>query len=152
MNRNYLLTAVLLMGGLTKAAEPAKVPLWPQGAPGAKGTEDKDQPFVYHWPAAKEKANGAAFVVCPGGGYGGLAADHEGKQVAKWFNGLGVSAFVLHYRLGTQGYHFPTQLIDVQRAIRHVRFNAETYGIDPNRIGIIGFSAGGHLTSMAATL
>ena len=133
-------------------AEPDKVRLWPDGAPGAKGNEDKDQPFVYAWPAAREKANGAAFVVCPGGGYGGLAADHEGTQVAKWFNGIGVSAFVLHYRLGSNGYHFPTQLIDVQRAIRHVRANAKQYGIDPERIGIIGFSAGGHLTSMAATM
>jgi acetyl esterase/lipase len=133
-------------------AEPVKVRLWPDGAPGAKGKEDKDQPFVDVWSAAKDKANGAAFVVCPGGGYGGLAADHEGTQVAKWFNGLGVSAFVLHYRLGSQGYHYPIQLIDVQRAIRHVRANAAQYGIDPNRIGIVGFSAGGHLTSMAATL
>ncbi len=107
---------------------------------------------MYVWPAAKEKANGAAFVVCPGGGYSGLASDHEGTQVAKWFNGLGVSAFVLHYRLGSKGYHYPTQLTDGQRAIRHVRANAKEYGIDPQRIGIIGFSAGGHLTSMAATL
>ncbi|MEZ5387500.1 MAG: alpha/beta hydrolase [Prosthecobacter sp.] len=151
MNKLSLFTAALLFTAVAHA-EPAKVRLWPDGAPGAKGDEDKDQPFVYVWPAAKEKANGAAFVVCPGGGYGGLAADHEGTQVAKWFNGLGVSAFVLHYRLGSQGYHFPTQLIDVQRAIRHVRANAKQYGIDPNRIGIVGFSAGGHLTSMAATM
>lgn len=151
MNKLSLFTAVFFLATLAHA-EPAKVRLWPDSAPGAKGTEDKDQPFVYAWPAAKEKANGAAFVVCPGGGYGGLAADHEGTQVAKWFNGLGVSAFVLHYRLGSQGYHFPTQLIDVQRAIRHVRANAQQYGIDPQRIGIIGFSAGGHLTSMAATM
>jgi len=148
-------TAILLFSLILVAlshAAPAKVRLWPDGAPGARGNEDKDQPFVYVWPATKEKANGAAFVVCPGGGYGGLAADHEGTQVARWFNGIGVSAFVLHYRLGSQGYHFPTQLIDVQRAIRHVRANAKQYGIDPNRIGIIGFSAGGHLTSMAATM
>lgn len=151
MNKLSLFTAALFLTSLA-LAEPAKVRLWPDGAPGAKGNEDKDQPFVYVWPAAKEKANGAAFVVCPGGGYGGLAADHEGVQVAKWLNGLGVSAFVLHYRLGTNGYHFPTQLIDVQRAIRHVRANAKPYGIDPHRIGIIGFSAGGHLTSMAATM
>ena len=144
------LTVFLATTSLT--AEPAKIRLWPDGAPLAKGQEDKDQPFVYAWPAAKEKANGAAFVVCPGGGYGGLAADHEGTQVAKWFNGLGVSAFVLHYRLGSQGYHYPVQLIDVQRAIRQVRANAKEYGIDPNRIGIVGFSAGGHLSSMAATL
>lgn len=151
MNKLSLFAAALFLTSLAHA-EPAKVRLWPDGAPGAKGDEDKDQPFINVWPAAKEKANGAAFVVCPGGGYGGLAADHEGVQVAKWFNGLGVSAFVLHYRLGTSGYHFPTQLMDVQRAIRHVRANAKQYGIDPNRIGIIGFSAGGHLTSMAATM
>jgi acetyl esterase/lipase len=151
MNKLSLFTAALFLVSIAHS-EPAKVRLWPDGAPGAKGNEDKDQPFINVWPAAKDKANGAAFVVCPGGGYGGLAADHEGIQVAKWFNGLGVSAFVLHYRLGSAGYHFPTQLIDVQRAIRHVRANAKQYGIDPNRIGIIGFSAGGHLTSMAATM
>lgn len=148
-------TFFLLLAALISAAafaEPAKIRLWPKGAPGAKGQEDKDQPFILAWPAPKEKANGAAFVVCPGGGYAGLAADHEGTQVAKWFNGLGVSAFVLHYRLGSQGYHYPIQLMDVQRAIRHVRANAGQYGIDPDRIGIIGFSAGGHLTSMAATM
>lgn len=149
--KTAILLSSLILATLSHAA-PAKVRLWPEGAPGARGNEDKDQPFVYAWPAAKEKANGAAFVVCPGGGYGGLAADHEGTQVAKWFNGIGVSAFVLHYRLGTSGYHFPSQLIDVQRAIRHVRANAKQYGIDPDRIGIIGFSAGGHLTSMAATM
>lgn len=147
-----ILLTLFSISTLLVHAEPVKVKLWPEGAPGAKGNEDKDQPFINVWAAAKEKANGAAFVVCPGGGYGGLAADHEGVQVARWFNGLGVSAFVLHYRLGSQGYHFPTQLIDVQRAIRHVRANAKEYGIDPNRIGIIGFSAGGHLTSMAATM
>jgi acetyl esterase/lipase len=151
MNKLSLFAAALFLTS-TLYAEPTKVKLWPQGAPLARGNEDKDQPFVYVWPAAKEKANGAAFVVCPGGGYGGLAADHEGVQVAKWFNGIGVSAFVLHYRLGSNNYHFPTQLIDVQRAIRHVRANAKQYGIDPERIGIIGFSAGGHLTSMAATM
>ncbi len=133
-------------------AQPEKVLLWPDGAPGAHGKTDDDQPFFDVWKASEERANGAAFVVCPGGGYGGLAADHEGTQVAKWFNGLGVSAFVLHYRLGSKGYHYPIQLIDVQRAIRHVRANADHYGIDPDRIGIIGFSAGGHLSSMAATL
>lgn len=146
----FLLLAALISSAAF--AEPAKIRLWPEGAPGAKGQEDKDQPFILAWPAPKEKANGAAFVVCPGGGYAGLAADHEGTQVAKWFNGLGVSAFVLHYRLGSQGYHYPIQLMDVQRAIRHVRANAGQYGIDPDRIGIIGFSAGGHLTSMAATM
>jgi len=150
MKRVLLLLALLPM--LTSAVEPEKVRLWPQGAPLAKGQEDKDQPFVEVWRAPADKANGAAFVVCPGGGYGGLAADHEGTQVARWFNGLGVTAFVLHYRLGSQGYHYPVQLIDVQRAIRHVRANAGKYAVDPGRVGIVGFSAGGHLSSMAATL
>ena len=144
---------IFLLAALSSiAADVPKQLLWPEGAPGAQGKTEKDQPWLDLHLVPKEKANGAAFVVCPGGGYGGLAADHEGAQVARWFNGLGVSAFVLHYRLGTSGYHFPAQLMDVQRAIRHVRANAASHGIDPRRIGIIGFSAGGHLTSMAATM
>ena len=136
----------------TFGAEVPKLPLWPSGAPGAKGQTDKDQPWVDVWLAPQDKANGAAFVVAPGGGYGGLAVDHEGVQVAKYFNALGVSAFVLHYRLGSAGYHYPIELMDVQRAIRLVRSKAGEYALDANRVGIIGFSAGGHLTSMAATL
>ena len=147
-----LLCALAFSSVLLPAAEPEKVPLWPQGAPGARGASDTDQPYLLCWPAPADTANGAAFVVCPGGGYGGLAADHEGTQVARWLNGLGVSAYVLHYRLGTHGYHYPTQLLDVQRALRWVRYHSEAHGRDPQRIGVIGFSAGGHLTSMAATL
>lgn len=147
-----LLPLVAALSVQAFAADPPKVPLWPNGAPDAHGNEPTDQPWVDVWQVAKEKANGAAFVVCPGGGYGGLAADHEGVQPAKFFNSLGIHAFVLHYRLGSKGYHFPVELHDVQRAIRYVRASADTYGIDPHRIGIIGFSAGGHLTSMAATL
>ena len=136
----------------TFGAEVPKLPLWPSGAPGAKGQTDKDQPWVDVWLAPQDKANGATFVIAPGGGYGGLAVDHEGVQVAKYFNALGVSAFVLHYRLGSAGYHYPIELMDVQRAIRLVRSKAGEYALDANRVGIIGFSAGGHLTSMAATL
>src|SRR6476659_9601099 len=95
-----------LLAATAFAAEPAKLSLWPNGAPGAKGSEPTDQPWVDVWPADKAKANGAAFVVAPGGGYGGLAADHEGTQVAKFMNSLGVTAFVLHYRLGSKGYHY----------------------------------------------
>lgn len=91
-----------------------------------------------------------AVVVCPGGGYRGLAIDHEGDQVARWLNSLGITAFVLKYRLGPK-YHHPTQLGDVQRAIRVVRNRATEFGIQPNRIGVWGFSAGGHLASSAAT-
>ncbi len=133
-----------------KAAE--QIPLWTGPAPTAPGGSAEVQPFLEVFPVASARANGAAFVICPGGGYGGLAADHEGTQVARWANGLGVAAFVLHYRLGPQGHHYPTQLIDVQRAVRLIRSRAPALGIDPHRIGIIGFSAGGHLASMAATL
>ena len=144
------LTLVFLLTATLHAADPEKIPLWPQGAPGANGSEDKDQPFLLAWPAPKETATGAAFVVCPGGGYGGLAADHEGTQVAQWLNGLGVSAYVLHYRLGTNGYHYPIQLMDVQRAVRWVRAKAPELHIDPARIGCIGGSAGGHLSGLTA--
>lgn len=133
-------------------AEPVKIRLWAEGAPAAKGDAGTDQPFVDVWQADPARATGAAFVICPGGGYGGLAADHEGKQIAEWCNNQGLTAFVLHYRLGSKGYHYPTQLLDVQRAMRFARANAAKYGIDPERIGVWGFSAGGHLASMAATL
>jgi acetyl esterase/lipase len=90
-------------------------------------------------------------IVCPGGGYGGLAVGHEGDEIAKFLNSFGVSAFVLHYRLGSNGYHHPIQLGDAQRAIRTVRSDAAKYGIVADRIGIMGFSAGGHLASTAGT-
>src|SRR5207249_1797555 len=103
---------------------------------------------VYQPPA--EKANGAAVVVCPGGGYGFLAVDHEGRQIADWLNGLGVTAFVLKYRIAPR-YHHPAALQDAQRALRTVRARAQEWHIDPHRIGIWGFSAGGHLASTAGT-
>jgi acetyl esterase/lipase len=124
--------------------------LWPNGAPGAVGTEAIDKPKITVYRADPAHASGAAVVVCPGGGYGVVAADHEGKQVAEWLNSLGVSAFVLQYRLGPR-YHHPAPLQDAQRAIRIVRTRAADWGIDPSRVGILGFSAGGHLASTAAT-
>ncbi len=127
------------------------IPLWPKGAPYAHGDTKTDQPFVDVYLPDEKLRNGAAVVVCPGGGYGGLALDHEGKQIAEFYNSFGVTAFVLHYRLGTHQYHFPTQLADVQRAMRFARSQSQKYHIDPKRIGVMGFSAGGHLASMAAT-
>lgn len=124
--------------------------LWPQGAPGAMGDTDADKPSIGIYLAPADKANGCAVVVCPGGGYGGLAMGHEGHQVAQWLNGLGVSAFVLKYRLGPR-YHHPAPISDAQRALRTVRAKAKEFGIDPARVGILGFSAGGHLASTAAT-
>lgn len=132
------------------APPPAKVePLWQSGAPGAKGAADEDTPSLAYYPP-KGRKNGTAVVVCPGGGYRGLAMDHEGAQVAAWLNSLGVTAFVLRYRLGPK-YHHPAQMHDVQRALRTVRSRASEYGIEANRIGVWGFSAGGHLASTAAT-
>jgi acetyl esterase/lipase len=124
--------------------------LWPDGAPGALGTEAVDRPKITVYLAPEEAATGAAVVVCPGGGYEVLAADHEGKAVAEWLNSLGVSAFVLQYRLGPR-YHHPAPLRDAQRAIRMVRSGAVEWGVDPTRVGILGFSAGGHLASSAET-
>ena len=97
-----------------------------------------------------EKPVGTGVVVAPGGGYGALAMDHEGVQIAKWLNGYGIAAFVLQYRLGPI-YHHPTELMDAQRAIRMVRTQAAQFGIAPNRIGMWGFSAGGHLAATVGT-
>jgi acetyl esterase/lipase len=125
--------------------------LWEGEAPGAKGTDPtRDVPTLTVWMPSAEKATGAAAVICPGGGYGMLAVDHEGKQVAEWLNSLGVAAFVLRYRLGPR-YHHPAMLHDANRAIRTVRSRAEGWGLDPHRIAILGFSAGGHLASTAGT-
>lgn len=130
------------------AQEPTTFPLWANGAPGALGHEDSDIPTLTYYPALHGVPT--AVVVAPGGGYRGLAMNHEGWQVAYWLNAVGVSAFVLKYRLGPR-YHHPIELGDAQRAIRTVRARAADYGIKPDRIGMMGFSAGGHLTSTAET-
>jgi acetyl esterase/lipase len=130
---------------------PKTFPVWPDGVPDSKGTDPKlDVPRFTLYLAKPEKATGAAVVVCPGGGYGGLAMDHEGKQVADWLNGLGIAAVVLQYRLGPR-YHHPAPLQDASRTIRTVRARAKEWGLDPRRVAILGFSAGGHLASTAGT-
>jgi acetyl esterase/lipase len=128
---------------------PQEIPLWEDGAPGALGTAAEDRPTltIYRAPRA---VNGTAVVIAPGGGYSGLAMEHEGRQVAYWFNAMGVSAFLLKYRLGPK-YHHPIELGDAQRAIRIVRARAREFDVLPDRIGMMGFSAGGHLTSTAGT-
>lgn len=125
-------------------------PLWSQEAPGALGKEDKDVPTLTPFFAGPERATGAAIVVCPGGGYGALAP-HEGRDYALWLNELGISAFVLKYRLGSGGYRHPAMLNDAARAVRYVRSMASEWKLDPMRIGIMGSSAGGHLTSTLLT-
>ncbi|MEO8659483.1 MAG: alpha/beta hydrolase [Bryobacteraceae bacterium] len=144
------LALVLSACALLSAADPAVEMLWPNGAPGAVGKEPGDQPNLTVYPP-KVRPAGVAVIVCPGGGYRGLAVDKEGTQIALWLNSLGVSAFVLQYRIAPR-YHHPAPLQDAQRAIRFVRANAQKYGIAADQIGIMGFSAGGHLASSAATL
>jgi acetyl esterase/lipase len=123
--------------------------LWPEAAPGALGNEETDRPFfTVHLPKSDRPTS--AVVICPGGGYGGLAFQHEGIDCAAWLNELGIAAFVLHYRLGPR-YHHPAPLTDVQRAIRTLRHRANEWNVDPGRLGVWGFSAGGHLASTAST-
>ncbi|HOC55604.1 MAG TPA: alpha/beta hydrolase [Verrucomicrobiota bacterium] len=125
-------------------------PLWPDGAPGALGKEDKDIPTLTPYLPEPDKATGAAIVICPGGGYGGLAA-HEGKDYARFMNEHGIAGFVLKYRLGSGGYRHPVMLQDAARAVRTVRARAAQWKLDPKRIGIMGSSAGGHLASTLVT-
>jgi acetyl esterase/lipase len=148
------MTAVVLtLASLTSLADspaPERILLWPKGAPGALGETAKDTPAVTLYLPAKEKRNGTAVVVCPGGGYGGLALSHEGKEIAEWLTERGAAAFVLEYRLGPR-YRHPAPLHDAQRAVRLARSKAKELGLDPSRVGIWGFSAGGHLASTAST-
>jgi acetyl esterase/lipase len=124
--------------------------LWPDGAPLAVGDGPEDKPKLTLYRVPPDRASRTAVVVCPGGSYRSLASDHEGKQVAEWLNTLGVSAFVLQYRVGPR-YRHPAPAEDARRAIRLVRARAAEWGIDPTRIGIMGFSAGGHLASTTGT-
>jgi acetyl esterase/lipase len=136
--------------GQNKSSSPPVELLWPRGAPGAVGGTDKDKPFITIYLPPAQMATGAAVVVCPGGGYGHLAVDHEGRQPAQFLNSLGVAAVVLHYRIAPR-YHHPAPIQDAHRALRIVRARAKEWNLDPNRIGVWGFSAGGHLASTAAT-
>ena len=131
-------------------AQPETRLLWPNGAPGALGDADADKPSLALYLPPPQQASGTAVVVCPGGGYGMLAIDYEGQEIAEWLNDRGVAAFVLKYRLGPR-YHHPVEMEDVQRAIRIVRDGAKEFRVAPDRIGVWGFSAGGHLASTAAT-
>jgi acetyl esterase/lipase len=131
-------------------AEPQTVALWENGAPGALGTDEADRPTLTIFQAEGRQTPGASVIVAPGGGYGALAINKEGRQIASWFNSMGVTAFVLKYRLGPK-YHHPIELGDAQRAIRMVRARAAEFGVAPDRIGFMGFSAGGHLAATAGT-
>ncbi len=162
---------VSLLAGQGSAAEHPEVSIWPNGLPAdakpfspekikeleEKLTEERifwvETPSLTLYPAPKDKANGCGVVICPGGGYNILAWPKEGLEVAEWFNSIGVTAAVLKYRVPRRDpdrpHHEPLQ--DAQRAIRLMRHNAKDWGVDPERVGILGFSAGGHLTVMSGT-
>jgi acetyl esterase/lipase len=158
MKRLLAIAAIAMWSGQDGAAV---IPLWPEGVPGAKpgGGEERvvntrvsniHVPTLTYFPGPGERANKAAVVVCPGGGYQIVAFSHEGIDVARRLNAMGVSAFILKYRLLEYGHPAPLQ--DVLRAIRTVRSRAAEFGVAPDRIGVMGFSAGGHLAATAATI
>src|SRR6476646_1805955 len=144
--KNLWFPVLLLIGisGVVARGQTIPILLWPNGAPNAVGKDAQDIPTITPFLAPKEIATGAVIVICPGGGYSHLSEVKEGSDVAKWLNSIGISAFVLRYRLGMR-YHQPNQLLDAARAVRTVRSRAKEWNIDPSRIGILGFSAGGHL-------
>ena len=144
----FVVALATCFSNLAAAADPIR--LWAGAAPGALGEADHDIPTITPYLPAADKANGTSIVVCPGGGYGGLAG-HEGEGYAKWLADNGVAAFVLKYRLGSKGYRHPVMLGDVSRAIRLVRSRAVEWKLDPQRVGVMGSSAGGHLASTAVT-
>ena len=140
----------VFLGLALMAHAQSPIPLWPNGAPGALGKEEKDIPTLTPYLADSASASGAAMVILPGGGYGGLAP-HEGKGYADWLVTNGISCFVVKYRLGSHGYRHPRMLEDAARAVRLVRARADGWRIDPKRVGIMGSSAGGHLASTVLT-
>jgi acetyl esterase/lipase len=156
----YVLAFVFVIIGVTRvdviqrteAADPKAfdLPLWESGAPGALGSEPKDVPMALVRLPASDAPTGA-LVICPGGGYGTLAIDHEGHQIAAWANEMGLAAIICDYRHRGKGYGHPAPSDDANRAIRLTRAKAKQWNIDPNRVGIIGFSAGGHLVSTILT-
>jgi acetyl esterase/lipase len=165
----YVLLALIFPAFVASAAEP--ILLWPKGAPGEKGVVGEEQsvtsqetppvtrianvtkPTLTLFLPPREKSNGTAVIVCPGGGYGKLAWNKEGTEVCGWLNSIGVTAFALKYRVpkraGDDTHRLPLQ--DAQRALSLVRHRAAEWGIDPQRIGIMGFSAGGHLSAAVST-
>jgi acetyl esterase/lipase len=130
--------------------EPQTLLLWPGGAPGALGQEDADKPALTIYMPPNTTGPMTAVIIAPGGSYARLSMNNEGREPANYLNALGIAAFVLRYRLGPR-YHHPIELGDAQRAIRMVRARAAEWHIAPDRIGIMGFSAGGHLASSAST-
>lgn len=151
--RPGLVAASLILFCMTATTSPAQtvVPLWNGPAPQSHGTTPNDIPTLTVFLPEHDGPPTSAIIICPGGGYGFLAFDHEGINEAKWFQQRGVAAFVLKYRLPVNGYRHPVPMLDAQRAIRLVRARAAEWHLDPAKIGIMGFSAGGHLASTVDT-
>ncbi len=145
----FLTVLLCLSASATSVAkEPEKFLLWPEGAPDAKGDTEADKPALFLHRPEDGKANGACVIICPGGGYRALMMSYEGNDVARWFTKFGVTTAVLRSRIAPR-YKHPAPMQDVHRAIRCARTNASAWGIDPKRIGVMGFSAGGHLAATA---
>lgn len=165
MKRSVVILSVVLACGLAASAQKfpcttagennawlgvQTIRLWPGDAPQSTGKSCEDIPTLTIFEPRIGRANGSAVVILPGGAYRMLAADLEGREVADWFTARGITAFVLQYRLTSNGYLLPVPLLDARRAMQLVRARAADYHIDPHRIGILGFSAGGHLAALAS--
>src|SRR5689334_5597972 len=144
---------MMLLGSFCEPAQAVEfktIHLWENGAPGKPATKPQDEPVLY-MKRPTGPSNGTAVIILPGGGYGGLAMTYEGLDVGDWFASQGVTAFVLKYRMHGTGHMHPIPMMDGQRAIRLVRAQADEWKIDPSRVGVLGFSAGGHLASTLGT-
>jgi acetyl esterase/lipase len=138
------------VGNSCTAVEFKTIRLWDKGAPGTPVTKPQDEPELY-MKLPTVPANGTSVIILPGGGYGALAMTYEGLDVGDWFASFGVTAFVLKYRMHGTGHMHPIPMMDGQRAIRTVRARAAEWKLDPSRVGVLGFSAGGHLASTLGT-
>jgi acetyl esterase/lipase len=146
-----LLPVILLPGALVYyETPPAGELLWPEGAPGAQGQLRADKPAMTLLLPSDRRTDRAAVIVCPGGSYRHLFDGHEGREPAEWLRKRGAVGIVLRYRIAPR-YGYPAPMLDLQRAIRMVRARASEWGVDPQKVGVWGFSAGGHLASAAAT-
>ncbi len=152
MNKIWLF--LFLLTSLSTMAQ-EKIYLYPALQKITNDGFDKEPPYIEYFKAKPDSANGSAILICPGGGYSHLADQHEGVDVARFYNQYGFDAFVLHYRLNNgaqQGHKFPDQYQDVTTAMRTIKSRAKEWKLDPERVGVLGFSAGGHLASMNTTM
>lgn len=147
----FSLLALASSEPMSQAAEPQTVRLWEGDAPGALGSSENDIPTAIVYLPDEQTAPTGAIVICPGGGYGHLAIDHEGHQIAEWANEMGLAGVIVSYRHRNRGYGHPAPMLDAQRAIHLTRHRAQEWNLDPDKIGLMGFSAGGHLTTTVLT-